>query len=225
MRIGRLIRMAGGRTVVATGATCASACVLIFAAGLSRVVDIDFDSIRDSIRADSLPPKGLVTRLRVGENRLAKIGIHRPALAEAPAETSLAAVKSAAQRVETDLRRYAAEMNLSPRLIDDMLTTPPEQVKWLSEQDLQNYGLGFLDPVYVETVSIVESKRYNITASEYRRRNSAALTACVSSLSADDRLGILDGIHRSDCTKDIISGGKPSDPLAGAVDIPNPLRK
>jgi ATP-dependent protease ClpP protease subunit len=115
MRIGRLIRNTGCRTVVGSGATCASACVLVFAAGLSRVVGArilnpslillgDWDSV--AVQGPS------------------KIGIHRPALADAPPETDMTSVKTAAERVEKELRKYAGEMNVSPRLIDDMLATP-----------------------------------------------------------------------------------------------------
>jgi membrane-bound ClpP family serine protease len=39
MKIGRLLRKSRGRTSVEKDASCASACVLIFAAGLSRIVD------------------------------------------------------------------------------------------------------------------------------------------------------------------------------------------
>jgi hypothetical protein len=54
MKIGRLIRKSPGRTMVEGTATCASACVLLFGAGISRIV---FDG--------------------------GKIGVHRPARAEA----------------------------------------------------------------------------------------------------------------------------------------------
>jgi hypothetical protein len=145
MRIGRLIRNTGGRTVVGSNATCASACVLVFAAGLSRVVGA-------RILNPSLILPGDWDRMAV--QGPSKIGIHRPALADAPPETDMTSVKTAAEQVEKELREYAGEMNVSPRLIDDMLATPPEQVRWLSEQDRQNYGIGFLDPVYAETVSI-----------------------------------------------------------------------
>jgi hypothetical protein len=197
MRIGRLIRNTGGRTVVGSGATCASACVLVFGAGLSRVVGALV--YRSLILADDWEPE--VVRVP------AKIGIHRPALADAPPDTDMTSVKTAAESVEKGLREYAGQMNISPRLIDDMLTTPPEQVRWLSEQDRQNYGLGFLDPVYAETVSITEAKRYKITPSQYRERNSEALYACKNFLNPDDEFGFLESEHRSWCVKDIIAGG------------------
>ena len=198
MRIGRLIRSAGGRTVVEdNGGTCASACVLIFSAGLSRVVGGHLS------HGGPLASLGLVPV----SQEPAKIGIHRPALADATPETNMATVKTAAQRVEKELREYAGEMNISARLIDDMLAIPPEQVRWLSEQDRQNYGLGFLDPVYAETASIAAAHKYNITPSQYRIRNAEALYACKKFLNIDDKLGFLEGNNRSWCVNDIIAGG------------------
>ena len=201
MRIGRLIRNTGGRTVVGSGATCASACVLVFAAGLSRVVGA-------RILNPSLILPGASKPLDFSGLQPLEpaIGIHRPALADAPPETDMTSVKTAAERVEKELREYAGEMNISPRLIDDMLATPPEQVRWLSEQERQGYGLGFLDPVYAETASISESKKYKIKPSQYRVRNAEALYACKNFLNPDDEFGFLESDNRSWCVKDIIAG-------------------
>ena len=135
MKIGRLIRKSPGRTMVEGTATCASACVLLFGAGISRIV---FDG--------------------------GKIGVHRPALAEAPRESDMAAVKAASDQAARALREYAAEMNISERLIDDMLVVPPENIRWLSEEDRKSYGLAFLDPCLCrDSNSCIEQKIQNHT--------------------------------------------------------------
>ena len=195
MRIGRMVRNARGRTVVEKDALCASACVLIFAAGLSRVVPPVSSPVDPSNLFADLVSKHTV------------IGIHRPALAGMPRQNEMSEVKAAADQYERDLRQYAAEMNISPRLIDDMLSIPPEQIHWVSSEDeLQNYGLGFLDPVYAETISITEAKKYKISPAEYRSRNTKALSACRKLLNDDDRYGFLESPRRSQCVVDIISG-------------------
>jgi hypothetical protein len=56
----------------------------------------------------------------------------------------MAAVKAASDQAARALREYAAEMNISERLIDDMLVVPPENIRWLSEEDRKSYGLAFL---------------------------------------------------------------------------------
>jgi len=153
MKLGRLIRKFRGHTVVEGNATCASACVLIFAAGLSRAA---FEE--------------------------AKIGVHRPALASAPRNSDMATVQAVSDQIAQELRAYAAEMNVNGRLIDDMLFVRPENIRWLSAADRQAYGLGFLDPVYEETDVLNGAKKYNITPAEYRRRNALARSGCPLSL-------------------------------------------
>jgi ATP-dependent protease ClpP protease subunit len=180
LKIGRMIRKSGGHTIVEGQATCASACVLLFGAGLSRVV---FEG--------------------------GKIGIHRPALAAVPRESDMAAVQAAADRAARELREYAAEMNIGGRLIDDMLVVQPENVRWLSVEDLRGYGLGFLDPVYEETAVLDGAKKYNITPGEYRRRNALARSVC-NTFVTDEFYGILEG-KRSQCAEDTLATGKPDD--------------
>ncbi|MGH6678062.1 MAG: hypothetical protein ACREDL_03790 [Bradyrhizobium sp.] len=212
LEIGRLIRNEQGHTAVEEDATCASACVLIFAAGLSRAADTPETAV-------DFPAPGFVPI----HHKSAAIGIHRPALADISRETEMLEVKAAADQDEHELRQYAAEMNVNPQLIDDMFAIPPNEIKWLSKKDLQRYGLGFLDPVYLETVSINEAKKYNITPAEWRSRNSSALRACALVLSSDDTYGFLEGRDRSECVMDIIAGRVAAPPcLIEAPYVPLP---
>ena len=112
-----------------------------------------------------------------------------------------------------ELRAYAAEMNINERLIDDMLVVPPQNVRWLSAEDRQSYGLGFLDPVYEETAIIQGAQSYNITPSEYRRRDGLAKSVCRDCTPPDwagfvpECYGILEA-KRSQCAVNILAGGK-----------------
>jgi ATP-dependent protease ClpP protease subunit len=174
MKIGRMIRSSRGHTMIEDNATCASACVLIFGAGVSRYVSY-----------------------------AGKLGIHRPALAEAPAQSDMTTVKAAADQAARELRAYAAAMNISGSLIDDMLVVPPQRVRWLSAEDRQHYGLGFLDPVYEETAVLAGAKKYDVSPNEYRRRDAIAKSACNKFLTDDEFYGILEG-KRSKCAEGIL---------------------
>jgi len=177
MTIGRIIRKSRGHTMVEGNAACASACVLIFGAGISRI-------------------------LLEG----ARIGIHRPALAAVPRERDMNDIKVIADQTARELRTYAVEMNMTQRLIDDMLLVPPDSVRWLSAEERQNYGLGLLDPVYEETATLDAANRYNITPAEYRRRN--ALAKLCEWLTEDEMYGILEG-KRDKCAEHILAHGSP----------------
>ena len=149
MKLGRVFREARARTQVEPTGSCQSACVLVFAGG--------------------------VTRDTFGRRN---IGIHRPALARVPQQTDMNAVKIATDDAVRRLRAYAAEMNISERLIDDMLVIPPEKIRWLSDEDRNAYGLGSMDPVYAETIVLDGAKRYGITPAEYRVRTERAKSEC-----------------------------------------------
>jgi hypothetical protein len=112
-------------------------------------------------------------------------------------------IKAITDQAARELRAYAAEMNINERLIDDMLVVQPENVRWLSAEERQSYGLGFLDRVYEEAGVLEGAKKYNITPAEYRACNSSAQAQC--GIQTEDELyGILEG-KRSKCSEKILS--------------------
>jgi hypothetical protein len=175
MQIGRIFREARVHTIVkAPGAgpweqfgapqpMCASACVLVFAGG--------------------------VVRGTYGKNSL---GIHRPALTVVPQQADMNTVKRATDDAVHRLRAYATEMNISERLIDDMLVIPPENIRWLSDSDRDAYGLSYVDPVFAETIVLDGAKKYGITPAEYRARDKRAKSEC-KVFTSDEVFGWLDG--------------------------------
>jgi hypothetical protein len=171
MELGRLIRRNHGHTVVKRG-SCASACALIFAAGVVR-------SIVDG-----------------------RVGIHRPVLATIV--TDEGTVKRAADEITRALSIYANDMNISGRFIEDMLVIPPEKIRWLSQRDLDGYGISLADPVFAETVVMANAQRYGVSPAEYRRR--AQLVGQICPLTNDEALGYPDA-ERSACSKCVLRTG------------------
>ena len=94
--IGRMFRREGAW--IGVNGVCYSACVFILAGAVDR---------------------------QMGKSD--QVGIHRPYLGSTP-ENPLDAgqVKQAYSRTLQDMRSYLREMNVSPRLADDMLATEPE---------------------------------------------------------------------------------------------------
>ena len=184
MTLGRMFRAARAHTEVKQGTTCISACMLVFASGV----------VRHAFDEDTPGTK------------TTKIGIHRPALAAVPQQTDMTALKKAMDEAVRRMRAYAAEMNVSDRLIDDMLIIPPETIRWLSDSERDAYGLGYVDPVFAEAVVIDGAKKYGITPAEYRERDKRARAEC-DVITFDEAFGFLDG-ERSRCATDIISGNR-----------------
>ena len=52
-----------------------------------------------------------------------------------------------------DIRTYFREMNVAEGLADAMLRIPPEEVRFLTEEEAKAYGLTMMDPVYEECSS------------------------------------------------------------------------
>lgn len=117
MEIGRAIEEGGFATSVAAGALCASSCPLAFAGGRER---------------HATPASA--------------IGIHQVfavATAGAPAAGAAAAnnAVSDVQLVTADVTRYLTAMGVDPALWIHALETPPNQLYYLSPEELTTYRL------------------------------------------------------------------------------------
>ncbi len=149
MEIGRLLRSRAALVHInaAEGHSCVSACVLIYAGGVVR----------------GAQPK--------------RIGIHRPYLEVGTHARTMAEIKAVMDQMLAQIRAYLVEMNVDPRLADDMMRIPPEQVRYLTYEDRDAYGLG-VDPVWQEEMDLAEARRLGITRQEYMRRDELATRLC-----------------------------------------------
>jgi hypothetical protein len=152
MAIGRLLRTNRISILIPKGGRCVSACVMIFAGAVSR-----------------LYANG-------------KIGIHRPYLnqsmnSEVPAPDKL---RVGYEEMLRTMRTYLREMNVSERLADDMLKVAPADMRYLTHDDLDSYGLTYRDPVEQETVDLQEAHSLGLDRREYVRRQAMQKAKCAS---------------------------------------------
>jgi hypothetical protein len=103
--LARIVRIAKMATIVPDGATCASACFIVFAAGSGK-------------------PVGYAAR----------IGVHAAASDGSQHETD----QSRAATII--MARVVKELGVPPGIIGQMVVTPPNQVVWLSPDDLRSVG-------------------------------------------------------------------------------------
>lgn len=181
MLLGRIFREAQAQMWV--NYKCVSACVLVFSGGV--------------VRNDN---NSQLSTLAIG-----KIGIHRPALAGVPNQLNMKYIQRSIDEVILRLRAYAKEMNISERLIEDMLVIPPEKVRWLSHDDLHNYGLTSMDPTFAELQVLKMAKKYGITPSESRTRRKVADSTCWKT---DDEVVGWFIPEPSDCVDKVLSGNR-----------------
>lgn len=117
MGIGRLLLAQGLRTSVAAGAICASSCPLILAGGkereASRAAAIGVHQVYALARADQVPTGAQ------GAGR----------------------AMSEAQRTTAAITRYLQETGVDPAIWVHALETPPEQLYFLTPEELERYRL------------------------------------------------------------------------------------
>lgn len=149
MAIGKLLRENRFWISIPKGGRCASACVLIFA--------------------------GAVRRTAFG-----KIGIHRPYLNRGVNSEPVSPEKVQGGYAEmlNGMRAYLRAMNVSEGLADDMLKVAPAEMRYLSQEDLSNYGLSFVDPVEQETIDLEDARKLGLDRGEYVRRQAIQKTKC-----------------------------------------------
>lgn len=150
MAVGRLLRQNRMIARVKPGATCNSACVLVYAGAVGRF----------------------------GHFKSGRIGIHQPYF-EVPQHIADAATISASYaRMLREVRSYFREMNVSEQLADEMLRTPPASIRYLSSLEQEQFGLTIFDPVENEITSIEAAQKLGLNRSEYIRRQSISKKAC-----------------------------------------------
>jgi hypothetical protein len=172
MAIGRMLRREGAW--IAVNGVCYSACVFVLAGAVDR---------------------------QIGKSD--QVGIHRPYLRSTP-ENPLDAgqVKQAYSRTLQDMRSYLHEMNVSPRLADDMLATEPEHNHILTEPELKAYHLMGVDHaeqqrrvIEKEAADVNEANQLGLDRQEYTRRKMLGETLCAYSASG----ALADGRDYADC--------------------------
>ena len=149
MAIGRMIRKERLTVLVWKGQQCLSACVMVLAGGAHR-------------------------------GFYGKIGIHRPFFDPPIGSQPLTPdkVRDNYQRMLQEIRSYLREMNVSERLADDMLAIEPANVRYLSRNQLESYGLRTVDPVEQETIDLQEAQALGLDRREFMRRKALSLAKC-----------------------------------------------
>lgn len=136
---------------------CASACVFILAAGVSRNIFPTVDHKSNEI--------------------IYAIEIHRPYFTDLPAGTSQMQIQRLRSNQNAVLRAYLGEMNIAAGLLDEMNSVPPESSRRLNDAELEKY-FPTRDPDYDEHITLIEAEGYGLSVGEYRRRTAFVDSKC-----------------------------------------------
>jgi hypothetical protein len=105
--------------------------------------------------------------------RGAKLGLHRPYAIEVGSTEDY-------QQMLGLIRDYLTSLNVSPRVYDIMVSTPPASIRVFMAGEAENQELGIegTDPVWEERMADVNAARFHITKQEFYERDPLAQEAC-----------------------------------------------
>jgi hypothetical protein len=148
MKIGRYLRKLEFDVIVSADAQCLSSCVFLLASGVTKSV--------------------------LGPNI---IGIHRP-FGTATGSISQIDANKKYREMSKLIYNYFDEMNIPSSLPEMMLRIPPEQMKMLSFDEIEQFGLNGKDPVAQEIDDAANAERFGVSRQEYLTRRNRALRVC-----------------------------------------------
>jgi hypothetical protein len=134
---------------------CVSSCVFILAGGVNRYI----------------------------ASELSKVGIHRPYFTNVVGNLSREQIKVMRDKLLQNIKSYLDEMDINPILADEMMSIPPEKIKFLTNDELTRYRLNIPDANNEESRIAKIAGQHNITSAEYRKRDLFADSQCKNSSS------------------------------------------
>lgn len=138
----------------------------------------------------------------VKRNVQGKVAIHRP-FNPADTDTSPASQRATYKQLESEIKKYLSDMNVSPTLYDDMLYISPDSVRVLSNAELSRYGLSGWDPYYEQSYNAKQAIELGISARTLTQRNARAYSECgdiTDTMSPNTKIRVLN------CHDDVLKG-------------------
>jgi ATP-dependent protease ClpP protease subunit len=130
------------------------------------------------------------------------VGIHRPFSTET-GYGNYEKLQNQYRRLAIAIKDYLEEMNVSPSLLESMMRVPAEQMRILSRQEAQDFGLGATDPVQQEVEDSDAATFYGISKFDYLQRKPTVASKCPSGLTKG---AITDTTAYLQCVADVMKG-------------------
>jgi ATP-dependent protease ClpP protease subunit len=147
MKIGRIIRENTLRTLVGN-AVCVSACVLVLASGVERIVTSG------------------------------QIGIHSPYSESLPVGEKYERTRQRREILNKSIRDYFREMDIPEALLTAMNRVPSDKIRWLQQRELRDLHLIGEDTAWREWKAANEARKLGISLSEFVARSARVRSIC-----------------------------------------------
>jgi len=162
-----------------------------------RIIDVDGGDVEESLKIGLLIRKfqlsveipygshcysSCIFLLAGGVDRHpeGKVGIHRPYFDDLDSKKTYLEIRNQRDRINDLISDYLNQVDVSEQILQLMLAVPPEEIKILSLQELQQLRLDGRDPTFDEWAVAFAAKDHGISSQEYRRRDQLADKNCSS---------------------------------------------
>jgi hypothetical protein len=165
------------------------------ALAIGRIIRADKATIVIAGKAECLSSCVFVLAGGISRTVFGKVGIHRP-FVPLDLMTTAELQKEQYDRLGAIVKSYFKDMNISGELYEHMLRVPPDEIVYLSDSELQRYGLNGNDP-YEEAANTARgAKRLGISVEEYLRRKAKAKVLCGSIINATEAGNCYESVFR-----------------------------
>jgi hypothetical protein len=137
----------------------------------------------------------------VREGHFGKIGIHQPYFEVPRQAVQPDTIKDSYAIMLRYMRSYLREMNVSEQLADEMLKTRSSDIRYLTPDEQDQFGLDTFDPVEREVRDAEHAQKLGLDRREYNRRDALVLKVCP-----------LDSSY-ANCYEEVYKTGKEPEPL------------
>jgi hypothetical protein len=114
----------------------------------------------------------------VRREALGPVEVHQPFFQKLNPELTSKQIGLVRKELIGRISDYIEEMNVSPRLLDVMLSTPPEKTRALTKSELIDLRLEGIDPDFEEREIAQEAYIYGVDSAQLRRGKSQAKRMC-----------------------------------------------
>ncbi len=120
----------------------------------------------------------LILASGIRRNAFGRIGIHRPYLEYLANGKTIEEIRKIRIQINSRISRYLDAMEVSQKLLDDMMSIEPERIKVLSLAELENYRLTGQPMSVDERNTVILAYIFGLKSAEFRERSAQADNIC-----------------------------------------------
>lgn len=120
----------------------------------------------------------LILGAGVVRNAFGRVGIHRPYFGVVDSNAEYSEIRTKRDSMLRSIETYLREIDVPHSLIDLMNGVPPEQVRYLSDRELEDLRLSGNDPSFDEKQVATKAWTYGVSSFHYRQKIAEANSKC-----------------------------------------------